>query len=116
MIYIASPYAHPDPEVMAQRFHAVCAETAAIMRTGQVPYSPIAHNHYLACNFSLPRGWDFWQRFDLEILSRCDEVWVLMLDGWLESKGVTAEIEAAETFGIPVLYFAVGDIDGGQDN
>lgn len=111
MIYIASPYHHPDPAVMHQRFHAVCTEVAAIMRKGLVPYSPIAHNHYLACNFDLPRDWSFWEHYDLHILSVCDGLWVLMLPGWKESRGVAAEIAFAERRGIPVCYIEVGDMD-----
>lgn len=95
MIYLASPYVHPDPEVMQQRFHSVCELTAELLASGLVVYSPIAHNHYLACNFDLPRTWDFWQTLDLHMLDLANELHVLMLAGWEKSKGVAAEIEHA---------------------
>lgn len=106
MIYLASPYAHPDPVVMQQRFHQVCQATAALLRQGQVIYSPIAHNHYLACNFELPRTWDFWAGLDLPMLELADEIHVLMLDGWRDSRGVAAEITHAEELSKRVVYRA----------
>lgn len=104
MIYLASPYAHPDPEVMELRFHAVCVYTATRLLLGEVVYSPIAHNHYLACNFDLPRTWDFWQKLDLPMLERADSLRVLMLEGWKESKGIAAEVDYAKSLGKEVVY------------
>jgi hypothetical protein len=42
-------------------------------------------------------------------LRRCDEVVVLMLDGWERSEGVQAEIRIAEALGKPVRYRAAED-------
>ena len=36
MMYLASPYSDPDPAVRKQRFEAVCATTAAMLRVGMV--------------------------------------------------------------------------------
>lgn len=102
MIYLASPYSHPDPQVMEFRFDQVCRVAGKIMaEQGIVVYSPIAHNHPIAVRINLPRGWDFWEKFDTETLTACKEIWVLKLDGWDTSKGVAAEVQIAKKLGLP---------------
>ena len=46
-----------------------------------------------------PQGW---YAFDLQFLARSDELLVLQLPGWEESKGVLVEIAAAQARGIPI--------------
>lgn len=105
MIYLASPYSHPDPAVREHRFRKACRVAALFMRTGQAVFSPIAHGHCI-CTYGLPTDWRFWEPFDRQMLERCDEVAVLMLDGWRESVGVRAEIQIASERGKPVRYVA----------
>lgn len=103
--YLASPYSSPDPVVREERFRAACRATAALLRNGLFAFSPIAHSHHLV-EYGLPGDWTFWQRFDRELLARCDEVVVLLLDGWEESIGVREEIRIARELGKPVRYLA----------
>jgi len=105
IIYLASPYSHPDPAVRELRFRAACQAAVALLHAGRVVFSPIAHSHPLV-EHGLPTSWNFWQRFDCELLTRCDEVMVLMLDGWEESVGVQAEIRIARELGKLVRYLA----------
>jgi Domain of unknown function (DUF1937) len=105
MLYLASPYSHPEPAVREQRFRATCAAVAQLMRAGHTVFSPICHGHPLV-GHGLPTDWPFWERFDREHLVRCDEVVVLMLDGWDNSVGVAAEIRIAGELGKPVGYLA----------
>ncbi len=105
MIYLASPYSHPDPTVRERRFREACRAAAQFMRTGQAVFSPIAHGHCI-CTYGLPTDWRFWEPFDRHQLARCDEVVVLTLDGWRESVGVQSEIRIAAEYGIPVRYVA----------
>lgn len=104
LIYLASPYSHPDPAVRLQRFETVCFVAANLMRDGVHLYSPIAHTHPIALKGELPLGWEFWEQYDRKILAACQELWVVMMDGWRESKGVAAEIKIAEEMGLPVKY------------
>jgi nucleoside 2-deoxyribosyltransferase len=104
VIYLASPYSHPDESVRISRFHAACDAAASLMRAGHVVFSPIAHTHPIAVRNALPLGWEFWKATDEAFLSRCDELYVLMLEGWDTSKGVTAEIEIARALGHPVKF------------
>ena len=101
--YLASPYSHPDPAVREERYRAACRAAAALLLAGQPIFSPIAHSHPLVA-YGLPADWSFWQRYDREMLARCDEVVVLMLVGWRESVGVREEIRIARELGKPVRY------------
>ena len=66
-------------------------------------FSPITHSHPLY-DLGMRGDWDFWKRIDVEYLRLSEKIVVLMLPGWLESKGVTAEIKLAKEMGIPVEY------------
>jgi Domain of unknown function (DUF1937) len=105
MIYLASPYSHPDSTVREERFRVVCACCAKLTWEGHDVFSPIAHTHPIVlCRPELLTGFDIWQRYDEWFLQRCDEVWVLMLPGWTDSVGVTSEIEIARDLGKPIRY------------
>jgi nucleoside 2-deoxyribosyltransferase len=105
MIYLASPYSHPDYDERERRFTAACYATVQLIQSGHVVFSPIVHGHPLVWH-GLPTDWPFWERIDRDHLERCDEVVVLMLDGWRESVGVAAEIRFAAELGKPVRYLA----------
>src|SRR5690349_18881064 len=92
LIYIASPYSHPDPAVRQKRYEDVSAYTAKRMMEGAVVYSPIAFNHPLSVRYEMPTDWVFWKHFDCRMIDKCDAMEVLMLDGWDTSVGVSAEV------------------------
>lgn len=104
LIYLASPYTDPNPEVMERRFQLICLYAARLMAGGIHLYCPIAHTHPIALAGSLPRGWDFWEQYDRKLLAACTELWVVMLPGWDLSKGIAAEIKIAEELGLRVVY------------
>jgi hypothetical protein len=52
----------------------------------------------------LPTDTATWTTFSETMLKGCDELHVLMLDGWDKSSGVKIEIAEAERMGIPVIY------------
>lgn len=105
MIYLASPYSHPEVGVREQRFRDACRAAAMLLASGLTVFSPIVHGHPLVWH-GLPTDWPFWERIDRDHLERCDEVVVLMLDGWRESVGVAAEIRIARELGKPVRSLA----------
>jgi nucleoside 2-deoxyribosyltransferase len=111
VIYLASPYSHADPAVRKERYHATCRATAALLKAGLVVFSPIVHSHPLVA-FDMPTGWDFWEPIDRAYLARCDEVVVLMLDGWQQSTGVRAEIALARGLCKPVRFLGVDEAAG----
>src|SRR5579862_7472603 len=98
MMYLASPYTHPDAGVRERRYLFACLAAAFLRSAGHVVFAPIEHGH------SLPaRGWQtdwaFWKSFDTPILVHCDRLLVLAIDGWQTSVGVRAEIEIAGRLG-----------------
>lgn len=104
LIYLASPYSHQSQSVMQDRFERVCRVAARLMGEGVHLYSPIAHTHPIAVQGSLPRGWEFWEQYDRKLLAACQELWIVTLEGWKESKGVAAELAIAGEMGLPVKY------------
>lgn len=109
MIYLASPYSHKDPAVMAERAEAVAAAAAHFMRQGHIIYCPIAAWHWVALRHDLPKDWPTWRKLDFGFVRHAREVWVLALDGWDTSVGVTAEREMAVLLGLPVKRVSPDD-------
>lgn len=103
-LYIASPYSHKDPAVRHQRFEDVGAYTARCLVAGEYVYSPIAHHHPISLRHTMPGDWEFWKKIDTVMLASSVGMRVLMMPGWQESVGVTAEIEIAAQLGVPVEY------------
>ena len=104
MIYLASPYSHPDPLTVEDRVHETERFVAHYVRQGYVLFSPIVHCHRLALNNQLPTSAAFWQTYNEAILRQCLAMWVLRLPGWAESKGVMMELQFAHLHGIPVEH------------
>ena len=109
LIYVASPYTSFSRKVEEIRNIEVAAAMGYLMV--KLPelafFSPICHTHPIATLCKLPGNWEFWKRYDEAMLSRCDEIWVLCIDGWEDSKGIAAELELAAGItrgGLPVRY------------
>jgi hypothetical protein len=110
MIYLASPYTHTDPFIREQRYHEACRAAAAITRAGLVVFSPIAHSHPLVA-FGLPVDWPFWERHARAHLAACDELVVLMIDGWRQSAGVWREVQIAGELTLPISFLTVDEAE-----
>ena len=103
-IYIASPYNHPDQAVMQKRHDEVCAYAGMMISRGWCIFSPIAHNVAVLKASDIKPGWQNWQRFDLDMLERAEQLYVFMLDGWQQSKGVRGEMKFAKSNNIPIQF------------
>lgn len=102
MIYLASPYSHPDPLIMKTRFLLAEQCTAALLQRKDWVYSPIVHCHELASKYNLPTDFVYWQEYNVAMLRRCEELFILAIPGWRESKGVTAELTVAQMLNMPI--------------
>jgi nucleoside 2-deoxyribosyltransferase len=103
LIYLASPYSHPDPDVRQRRYVEACMAAAKLMEEGAAVFSPIAHGHSVAEHGGLPAmDHEFWMAQCLPWVERCDELVILTLDGWRESRGIQCEIAQASLVDIPV--------------
>jgi hypothetical protein len=102
--YLASPYTHELASVRQQRFEQAVDAAAMLMREGRVVFCPIAHSHDIGKVLGESTSFEFWMSQDIPILRMCDEVMVLCLDGWENSRGVQREMAIAQAVGIPVTY------------
>lgn len=109
LIYLASPYSHPDPQVRQYRYEQVLEATRLLMEQGHHIWAPIVYTHQLA-EAGMATDWAYWRQLDEAMLVRCQELWVLLLDGWVASDGVQAEIQLAERWGLPRRYVRPEDL------
>ena len=102
-IYLALPYTGKEEEsfVIANKI------AAKLMNEGHLVFSPISHSHPIATQCSIPGDWNFWKAFDESFISWCDQVMIIPLIGWQESKGVTAEIAIAKAMNKPVSFISL---------
>ena len=99
-IYLSAPYTiHPEA-----CFMAVNRKSAELMIQGNIIFSPISHSHPIAVQEDLPNTHEFWMLQDLPFIEFCDELYVLQLEYWEQSKGVQKEIEYATKLGKPIKY------------
>ena len=102
-VYLASPYSHPDESIIEARFVAAEAATARLLRKGIWVYSPIVHCHELTRKFDFPTDFAFWREYDFAMIRGATKLYILTLEGWGESVGVTAEIAYAKSLAKLVL-------------
>lgn len=104
MIYLASPYTHPDPHVRQERFFAVEEYTARCILDGQHIFSPIVYAHEMAIKYSIPFTAEYWSEFNLDMILASRGMRVLQLRGWRESLGVANEIKLAKDIALPLEF------------
>lgn len=109
MIYLASPYSHPDPGEVTLRVNQTMKCLAELLREGKFVWSPIVHCHELAMRHDLPKDAKYWELFSIDFLRRADGLYILTLPGWKESKGVQAEIAFAGTIFLPITLLLPED-------
>jgi nucleoside 2-deoxyribosyltransferase len=110
-IYLASPYSHPDPNIMKLRVDfAAQAAAYLLVTTNAVVYSPIVHSHYVAEYLDNHLDHTFWLAQDRSHIATCDELVVYQLNGWDKSIGVSWEIGLANGLGIWVSYLEVDKV------
>jgi hypothetical protein len=103
MIYVASPYSHPDPKIQEHRFHMAEEYVIAAIKQRIVAFSPIYYCHPLALKYTLPGDAVFWKSFNNAMMRKAEAVHVLQLVGWRESRGVQYEMMMADELGIPLI-------------
>lgn len=104
MIYLASPYTNPDPQLRSRRFIAAREFCVHHMNLGRVIFSPIVYGHQFSRDFGHPVEASHWRSLNESLMQAMTELWVLRLPGWEASVGVQAEIEWAERLSIPLDF------------
>ena len=107
LVYVASPYSHPDRGVMQERFEVIHCVTERIIReqTFVIPFTPIAYTH----QFAHIEGVD-WTEWDINFLKVCKAILIVQMQGWVVSVGVQKEKNCCQRHGIPIYYSTVDNI------
>jgi len=95
MTYLACPYSHDDPLVREYRFNMSVIASCKLIQQNELVFSPIAHCHHISKVGELPKDWQYWEEFDTRMISVCDSVTILDIEGLKESQGVQEEIKLA---------------------
>lgn len=111
-IYMCHPYNHKERLVMRMRFQSANDLAARLMRSGMIVFSPISHSVPISGWLRNHRSHDFWLTQDLAWLMACDEVWVPLVDGWANSRGIDIETSHAAFLGKPIVYFRPDGTEG----
>ena len=99
LTYLACPFRHEDPVIMKKRCAAAHYVTAKLSSQGRHIFSPLTHNEVLVDLCPNIPG-EYWMQFDLTILSMCQCLLILTMEGWEASKGVQREIVLAKQKGL----------------
>ena len=99
LIYLAAPLGHPDPAVRQERFDSVNRYCGFLIRQHELVFSPLSLGASLDGEAISNSAW---YALGLQMLSRCDELRILGLDGWQDSVGVILETRYARQLRIPV--------------
>jgi hypothetical protein len=98
MIYLASPYAHPDPKVRKLRVKNITAVARQMIMRGDPVFSPVVYTS----QFKIKEfQHEDWLRFDFYFLSISARMLVVPMQGWRESKGIAEEMAYCEANSIP---------------
>ncbi len=111
MIYLASPYTHPDVAVREARYKAVLAKLAELVAEGRSVYSPIVAQHERVLAGLVPIEFEFHRAEDRAIIEAAEQVWVYCLEGWDKSVGIQEELVAASEFGKPVRFVKANNLE-----
>ena len=79
LIYLASPYSHKEDEIKYYRYLQALKYKCFKLNQGIHIYSPIVESHAIAERKLVKGDWQTWQAYDINMLSRCDEMHLLLL-------------------------------------
>jgi hypothetical protein len=102
--YLASPYTHPELDVMDHRYEAAMSALNYLLQCRMWTYSPIVHCHELAKTHHLPRHAGFWRSYNRAMLDSARSLIILTIDGWDDSVGVADEMKTAKRLHLPTSF------------
>ena len=103
--YLACPYTHDSHSHRWARARLASEIAAHFMSHDDVVFSPITHGHHIEPHLppDLGSSHDFWMSQCLPMVQWADQVILLPLQGWRESRGVTMELEFARNLNKRIL-------------
>lgn len=103
MIYLASPYSHPNRTIRARRFTMTRDFLFEQMKTTPAIFSPIVYCHQFARDMQAAVDHESWKGLNDDMLNLMSALWVLKLPGWDESLGVRYEIARATQRNVEIV-------------
>lgn len=106
LIYIAGPYREKNGRTVADNIKTVRGIAIEIWKSGHYALAP----HLNTAHFEedAPGVSDIaWLAGTMEMLRRCDAI--VLTANWKESEGAIAEVQYAESVGMPIYYWAEMD-------
>lgn len=106
LVYLSMPYSHADSGVVYRRMVTFWKIAHQLIDMGVHVISPMSMEPGLEYT---DRGsdWATWQTYCNALMDASEEIWVMTLDGWEQSAGVTGEIEYAKQHGKQVRFLDV---------
>ena len=114
LVYLASPYTSYVYGKFWAYDHA-CRAAARIALADIPVYSPIVQGHVISQRMpEMPH--DFWMRHCEPVMAAADRCVILMIDGWLTSKGVLAEWRFFTERKVPLCFMTPQHLDNASDD
>lgn len=107
LIYLAAPYSSIHDKDALMAFVMKVSGTIMLQNPGWYIVSPLFNHYSLPLVPGMGGDYKFWGDYSRELLSRCDRLLVLKIDGSYESVGVSDEILTANTINIPIKFITV---------
>jgi nucleoside 2-deoxyribosyltransferase len=97
LVYVAGPFRGPDHWAIAENIRNAERVALKVWRMGAAALCP----HANTAHFQNAAPDEVWLKGDLEMLARCDAL--VLVPDWERSVGTRAEVEFAQSRGIPVF-------------
>lgn len=109
LIYLASPYSHPDPKVMAIRYSLTLGLTTRLLLDGLPVFSPIVYGHQMAS--TLGTSFEAWQSLNDAMIHAASDFAIFRLPGWEQSRGIAHEVDLWRRIkrSEPKIFYDLGD-------
>jgi hypothetical protein len=104
LIYLASPYTHPNKNIEDRRAKAITIIAGKLICNGHHIFCPVAHCHKMNRYCNLGGKFEYWREFDEKMISVCNELWIATLQDWDKSVGIKAEVEMTTARSMPLRY------------
>lgn len=102
MIYLASPYSHPDPLIRKNRL-LLATQAAGILLKKDLPvFSPIVYGAAFPGDLFGYKAENWWL-FNRTMLRKSSMLYLLCIPGVVDSVGVKQEVLFAKTIGLPIF-------------
>ena len=108
-IYLASPYTHPDPAVMAQRYSLTLGLTTRLLIDGLPVFSPIVYGRQMERD--LGHTFEAWQSINDAMIHAASDFAIFRLPGWEQSRGIAHEVDLWRRVkrSEPKIFYELGD-------